>query len=121
MSLNSNNSNSDNGSDDGGDDDSPLEEFSGVRELITVPDRDLSEGEMAKIMRQVARVCNLVAALHMKHSALSDNSRAVGAGHPICQSILACAAQADTAAINLAGPPQVMQPHAVPAMIPRRH
>lgn len=92
-----------------------------VQETITVPDRDLTPAEMAKIMRQVARVCNFLGSLIMKHAALAGSDRTVGAGHPICQSILNCAVQADTAAINLTPqPPQIMDPRSVVPM-PRRH
>jgi hypothetical protein len=92
-----------------------------VQEMITVPDRDLSPPEMAKIMRQVARVCNFLGSLIMKHSALSNNDRTAGAGHPVVQSILTCAAQADAAAVNLAPqPPHIMPPGGV-SQIGRRH
>lgn len=95
-----------------------------VQETITVPDRDLSPAEMAKIMRQVSRVCNFLASLVMKHAASANQPRVAGAGHPICQNILNCAAQADSASLQLAGPPEIMQPAAgtrVPVSVPRRN
>jgi hypothetical protein len=88
-----------------------------IEETISVPDRDLSPAEMARIMRQVARVTNFLSSLIMKHAALSTNERTVGAGHPICQNIIACAVQADAAAAQLAGPPQIMSPQRRPQSI----
>ena len=97
-----------------------LQEFR-IEETIIVPDRDLTPAEMAKIMRQVARVANFLSSLIMKHAAITERDRAIGAGHPVCQAILAVAAQADAAAINLLPPPpQIMQPGAVPVQMPRR-
>jgi len=85
----------------------PIPSLIEVTETITVPDRDLSPSEMARIMRQVAHVTNFLASLVMRQAGLSSRERVVGAGHPITQSIIACAAQADAAAINLEGPSQV--------------
>jgi hypothetical protein len=93
-----------------------------VHESITVPDRDLSPAEMHKIMRQVSRVCNFLASLVMKQAAIANDARTAGAGHPICQNILNAAAQADSAALQLAGPPQIMQAGGkVPVAVPRRN
>lgn len=110
-------------SDNGQADNKAAETTFQIQETITVPDRDLTPAEMGKIMRQVARVCNFLGSLIMKHAALSNNDRTAGAGHPICQSILNCAVQADTAAINLIPqPPQIMSPReAMPVPVPRRH
>jgi hypothetical protein len=97
-----------------------------IQEIITVPDKDLSPGEMAKIMKQVSRVCNFLGSLVMKSAAISNDPRVAGAGHPICQHILNCAVQADSAAMQLAPPPQIMQaadriPVPVVPMSQRRH
>lgn len=94
-----------------------------IQETITVPDRNLSPADMAKIMRQVSRVCNFLSSLVMKYAAVANDPRTAGAGHPICQNILNCAAQADSAALQLAGPPQITQPGRVPVpvAIPRRN
>lgn len=93
------------------------QEFAGVIETITVPDRNLSGSEMAVIMRQVARVCNFVTSMIMREASLSEERGAAGAGHPICQAILSCAAQADAAAVNLAGPPAIMKVAPTPQLI----
>jgi hypothetical protein len=79
-----------------------------ITEIITVPDRDLSASEVARIMRQVARVCGFVVGNIVRHSALMNQPGIAGAEHPIFQSIYACAAQAGTAAVNLEGGPKVL-------------
>lgn len=94
-----------------------------IQETITVPDRDLSPAEIHKIMKQVSRVCNFLASLTMKYAAIANDPRVAGAAHPVCQSILSAAAQADNAALQLAPqPPQIMSPReAMPVPVPRRH
>ena len=94
-----------------------------IQETITVPDRDLSPAEIHKIMKQVSRVCNFLASLTMKSAAILNDPRVAGAAHPVCQNIINCAAQADTAALQLAPqPPQIMSPReAIPVPVPRRH
>lgn len=91
-----------------------------VDEHIVVPDRDLSPAEMQKIMRQVSRVTNFLSSLIMKHAAHASDPRSAGAGHPICQNIIACAVQADAAAVQLAGPPQIAAAGRVPVPMPSR-
>lgn len=88
-------------------------DFNGITETISVPDRDMSPDEMALIMRKVARVCNMLAGGIMRSSAMSRRTRVAGAGHPICQNILNCGAQADAAAMQLEGPSQI-----APANVP---
>ncbi len=115
---------SDNGQDEAKSADTTTAVFQ-IQETITVPERDLTPADMHKIMRQVSRVCNFVACLIMKHAAIANDPRIAGAGHPICQSILNAAAQADSAALQLAGPPQITQPSGgkipVPVAVPRRY
>ena len=81
-----------------------------IEVTIVVEDVDYTQHEMAEIASKVARVMNLLAANVMRAAAFAPaEKRAAGAGHPVCQSMLACAAQADAVAINLAGPgPQLV-------------
>jgi hypothetical protein len=78
-----------------------------ITEQITVPDRDLSPVEMARIMRQVSRVTNFLAGNIMRYMATSGLPRTVGAGAQITQAIINCAAQADMAAVQLEGPSSI--------------
>jgi hypothetical protein len=106
------------------DTDTPSTADFSITETITVPDRDLSPTEMAKIMKQVSRVCNFLGSLIMKHAAHNSDMRSAGAGHPIAQNIIGCAAQADAAVVSLSGPSQIMSPNhggTVPAPARRTH
>jgi len=73
----------------------------GVRETIFVPDDDLTETEVLRIARQIAKVANALGGNLMRHAALSRAENASGAGHPVCAAILNCAGQADNASAQL--------------------
>jgi len=102
------------------DDNNFIGNLNDIHEEITVPDRDLSPSEMARIMRQIARCSNMVAGLIMRYAAINGSVHSVGAGAQITQSILACAAQADQAAILLEGPSRIATGPANMQMMPPR-
>jgi hypothetical protein len=72
-----------------------------VSELIRVPDRDISPLEMMRILQQVCRVTNLLAANIIRNAVFTDKEFVAGIGHPIVQALLNCAVQSDSARMGL--------------------
>ena len=87
-------------------------ETSGLTERIHIPDwdsaRDFTPSDLARILRQFARLANYLGGNVMRTAALANSPHAGGAAHPVTQAIFNIAAQAESAAVQLEGPSRIM-------------
>lgn len=83
----------------------PPSTFDGLEVTIRVPDwvksGDIPEAELARILRQIARVANYLSSSISRVAALDTSGKQVGAAAQIAQSIFTVAVQSETSAIQI--------------------
>ena len=79
--------------------------FDGLEVTIRVPDwvksGDIPEAELARILRQIARVANYLSSSVTRVAALDDSGKQVGAAAQVAQSIFNVAAQSESSALQI--------------------